>query len=77
MNISYLFEYSTQNFLPKKELKVWVRVINEVWVTRLDVLGLSREKWKIFYTIFNRKLGVRVLHECALYLNKYGSLFIL
>ena len=38
--LPYLFEYNAQNFIPKKELKVWVRVINEGWGDTLRCISI-------------------------------------
>ena len=75
--LPYLFEYNAHNFLLKKELKVWVRVINEGWGDTLRCISILFAQWlkvkQNFIPIFNQKLGVRVIHVCALYSNKYGS----
>ena len=74
--LPYLFEYNAHNFLLKKELKVWVRVINEGWGDTLRCISILFAQWlkvkQNFIPIFNQKLGVRVIHVCALYSNKYG-----
>ena len=60
-----------QNFIPKKELKVWVRVISDVWGDTIRYVCILVAQWLTIEDIdnYNKKTALNIIVQFTFLIN--------